>query len=397
MTHRERMLATIRGEPTDRLPWAPRMDLWCIALRARNTLPERFVGLNTVEIAETLEVACHSNRADYTQPRDPNDLILRGLGIDNHPDYPYRAKLEGLQARFTYDEDNLHTVINTPAGEVTLHLQQTREMTREGISLPFVKSYAIKFPADFEAVAHIFDHVRVVPAPDNYARYQQRIGDRGLAVASGPIAASPMHLILHELTPMDQFFYLYADVRDDMYRLCDRMEPFFEAMLEAVLACSAEVVFWGGNYDQNLTWPPFFEQEISPWLKRVADGLHSSGKLLLTHTDGENHDLLPFYSACGFDVGESVCTRPMTKCTLAEVMRGMGPTTTVWGGIPAITLLDESMDEPTFDAYLDDLFDSIGTGERLILGVSDNVPPDANLTRLERIKERIEAFGPIPC
>ena len=87
----------------------------------------------------------------------------------------------------------------------------------------------------------------------------------------------------------------------------------------------------------------------------------------------------------------------MTKCTLAEVMRGMGPTTTVWGGIPAITLLDESMDEPTFDAYLDDLFDSIGTGERLILGVSDNVPPDANLTRLERIKERIEAFGPIPC
>jgi hypothetical protein len=53
MNHRERMLATIRGEPTDQIPWAPRMDLWYIAQRARGTLPEKFAGLNTVEIVLT--------------------------------------------------------------------------------------------------------------------------------------------------------------------------------------------------------------------------------------------------------------------------------------------------------------------------------------------------------
>ena len=31
MNERERMLACLRGEPTDQLPWAPRMDLWAIA------------------------------------------------------------------------------------------------------------------------------------------------------------------------------------------------------------------------------------------------------------------------------------------------------------------------------------------------------------------------------
>lgn len=30
MNHHERMLATMRGEPTDQIPWAPRMDLWYI-------------------------------------------------------------------------------------------------------------------------------------------------------------------------------------------------------------------------------------------------------------------------------------------------------------------------------------------------------------------------------
>ena len=58
------MLATIRGEPTDRIPWAPRMDLWYIALRARDTVPERFAGLNTAEMADELGAACHAVGAE---------------------------------------------------------------------------------------------------------------------------------------------------------------------------------------------------------------------------------------------------------------------------------------------------------------------------------------------
>ncbi|RMF93331.1 MAG: hypothetical protein D6736_01970 [Nitrospinota bacterium] len=395
MTHRERMLAAIQGKPTDQLPWAPRMDLWYIALRARGTLPERFVGLNTAEIADVLGVGCHAVRADYTLPRDPEDLILRGFGLDNHPDYPYRVELRDLPVDFHFDRENIRTTIHTPAGEVTTHLQQTVQMTRDGISVPFVKRYAIRSPADFEAVAQIFDHLEVIPTPEAYAAFQQRIGERGLAVAKGPVGASPMHLLLHEMVAMDQFFYLYADERKALYRLVERMTPFFEAALEAILQCSAEVVFWGANYDQDLTWPPFFEAEIAPWLKKVSERVHAAGKLLLTHTDGENRALFPFYPSCGFDVAESVCPSPMTRCTLAEIRAGMGPQVTVWGGIPSIALLQDAMDEQAFEAYLDQMFDELGSGERLILGVADNVPPDADLTRLERIKERIEAFGPV--
>jgi hypothetical protein len=73
----------------------------------------------------------------------------------------------------------------------------------------------------------------------------------------------------------------------------------------------------------------------------------------------------------------------------------MGNGTTIWGGIPSVTMLETSMGDSEFDAYLDNLFDSLGAGERLILGVADNVPPDANLTRLEKIKDRITAFGPV--
>ena len=394
MTYRERMLATIRGEPTEQIPWAPRMDLWYIAQRARGTLPERFIGLNTVEIAEVLDVACHAVGADFTLSGG-RDVSLRGLGVDNHQDYPYRVELRGLSVDSSDDGEELRTLIGTPAGEVFTHLHRSAQMARDGISLPFFKSYAIESVDDFEAVAQIFEHLHVVPTPESYAAFQQRIGERGIAVARGPVAASPIHLMLHELIAMDQFFYLYMDERDAMHRLAERMEPFFEAALDALIACDAEVIFWGANYDQDLTWPPFFEREIAPWLKKVSDRIHAAGKLLLTHTDGENRDLLRFYPDCGFDVAESVCPAPMTKCTLAEIRKGMGPKTTVLGGIPSVALLDDSMDETTFEAYLDDLFGSLGAGDHLILGVSDNVPPDVNLARMEEIKRRIEAFGPV--
>ena len=73
----------------------------------------------------------------------------------------------------------------------------------------------------------------------------------------------------------------------------------------------------------------------------------------------------------------------------------MGSTTTVWGGIPAVALMDRSMSDDAFERHMDMLFAELGSGKRLILGVSDNVPVDANLDRLARISERVRAFGPV--
>lgn len=394
MTHRERMLATIRGRPTDRIPWAPRMDLWYIAQRARGMLPEEFVGLDIVGIAEALDVACRAVGGDFTRAGS-HDISLLGLGLDNHPDYPFRVEVRGLQVDFVDDGENARTRIQTRAGEVFTHLYRDAQMTHNGISLPFVKAYVINSVDDFEAVAQIFDHLEVIPTPEAYAAFQQHVGDRGLAVAHGPRAASPMHLILHDLVAAEQFFYLYADSRESLHRLARRIERFFEAVLDALVVCDAEVVFWGGNYDQDVTWPAFFEVEVVPWLRKASDHLHAAGKLVLTHADGENWALLPLYPACGFDVAESVCPQPMTRCTLSEIRKGLGDETTVWGGIPSVTLLQDSMTDQAFDAYLDDLFGSLGGGDHLILGVSDNVPPDAKLTRLEQIKQRVTDFGPV--
>ncbi len=396
MTYRERMLAAMRGEGVDRIPWAPRMDLWYIAHRARGTLPIEFAGLTMVELAEALNVACHAVRADFTNLRTPQHLLLRGFGLDLHYDYPFKIEVVDLPVEYHHDEENYLTTIITAAGKVTTHTQLTSKMLHNGISLPFIKSYPIDDNNDLEAVAQVFDHLEVIPTPHAYAEFQQRVGDQGVAVAAGLYAASPMHLMLHDLMSMEHFFFSYLENRNALNKLAERMEPFFDAVLDAVLQSDAEVIYWGSNYDQNITWPPFFENEIVPWLKKASKRVHDAGKLLLTHTDGENKALLPIYPYCGVDVAESVCPHPMTTCTLKEIREGFGTKTTVWGGIPSTSLLETSMDEGSFDVYLDEIFSELETGERLIFGVSDNVPPEANMLRFEKIQKKIEVFGPVP-
>ena len=392
------MLATIRGEPTDRLPFSPRMQLWYVGQQARGTLPRRFAGLNMAELANALGVACYTVHADPTIQRVPADeFALRALlGNVNHVDYPYRCEIKGLPVTFRQEGELYYTTIRTQAGDVTTVMEFTEAMARSGISAPHVIKFPIASLDDLERVAQVFEHVEVIPTPEAYAAFRRRVGEQGIAVAhAGRGAASPMQHILHDLMPQVEFFYMYADERKALTAFAKRMEPFFERVLDAVLACEAEVIYWGSNYDQDITPPTFFQEEIAPWLKRVSARMHAAGKFMLCHADGENHRLLPYYPPCGFDIAESVCPKPMTHCTLKELREGMGPRVTVWGGLCSTAFLKDSMSDEEFEAYLDKTFGELGTGERLIFGVSDMVPTDADLGRIERVNERIEAFGPV--
>jgi hypothetical protein len=47
------------------------------------------------------------------------------------------------------------------------------------------------------------------------------------------------------------------------------------------------------------------------------------------------------------------------------------------------------MSDASIEAFLAETFSESGTGDRLMLGVSVNVASDADLSRFERVKERI--------
>lgn len=393
MTDRERILAGIRGQTPDRLAWVPRLEFWYRGRRRQNTLPVALRDLSLVEIADRLGVGQYAVVPDFTEITDETHMLDRTLGIYNLSVLPYRATLDGVERRVTRHGPETVVEYHTPLGSIRTAAVMTDEMLDSGASISYVTEYALREPRDFEIVGYIFSHVRVEPQLDGYLAKQQQIGDRGIVVAFTSGTACPMQHIMKDLMPVEQFFFAMHDYPREVARLAEQLTPFFDAIKQCAAESPAEVVLLGGNYDDAITYPPFFEQHILPDLRSYADQLHAKGKYLMTHTDGENRGLLPLYRTAGFDVADSVCPYPMTSCRLDELRAAFADCITIWGGIPSILLCRDSATDNDFRTFIDDLLRRYGRASRFVLGVSDMVTADAEWDRLQYISDKVAALG----
>jgi hypothetical protein len=397
MTHKERMLKAARGEWPDQLPWVPRIDLWHNANSLRGTLPSRYRRDATLdEIADDLGGGWHKLVPEFLKLRTPDDDVDRGLGIFRLRGMPYRAELTGVEREVKREGDTTRVTYHTAVGSVSYASVYTEEMRRNGVSITWITEHVIKAPKDYKVVGHIFRNIRIHPDYDNYLEFQRRVGDKGFAPAFGNSGAGPMQHIMRDFLDATKFYMEMYDHPRELKALCEDMEPFFDQMFKVLADCPAEVVFFGANYDEMITYPPFFKEHILPYLQKFADLLHSQGKLLVCHCDGENQGLLDLMAESGMDIAEAICPQPMTKVTVTDVKKAFKGKITIFGGIPSVVLLENSMSDEEFERYLKRLFQEIAPGDRFILGVSDTTPPDAKFERLFRITGMVNEWGRLP-
>lgn len=397
MTHKERMLKAARGEWADQLPWAPRIDLWYNSNSMRGTLPKPFnQGASLDEIADFIGGGYHKIVPEFLNVRSPEDNIDRGLGIYRLWGMAYRPELVNVDREVKKEGDATHVTYHTPIGSVSCTYIYTEEMKRAGASITWITEHIIKEPKDYKIVGYIFKNIKVHPDYENYKEYQNKVGDKGFAAAFANLSASPMHHIMKEFLDATTFYLEMYDHPKEMQALCEDMEPYFDQVFRVLAESPAEVIFSGANYDEMITYPPFFRDHIMPHLQRLADLLHPKGKLLLCHCDGENKGLLDLIPESGMDIAEAICPQPMTKVTISEVKKAFKGKVTIFGGIPSVALLEESMSDEEFEKFMENLFREIAPGDRFILGVSDTTPPDAKFDRLLRITEMVEEWGKLP-
>ena len=397
MTPKERMLRAVRGEWADRLPWAPRIDLWYNANSYRGTLPAKYrPGVTLDEIADDIGGAYHKVVGDYLHVRSPEDHVDRAIGVHHRFGLPYRKELLGVEREVKREGDTTEVIYHTPHGSVSSKSKYTEDMRRAGISIAWKAERVIKKPADYKAVGYIFRNIKIHPDYENYLDFKKRVGEKGLAVASANDSAGPMHHIMRNFLGETEFYFEMHDHPREMKQLCEDMEPFFDQLIRVVADAPAEAVLFGSNYDEMITYPPFFKQYIMPYLQKMADRLHSRGKFLVCHCDGENQGLLDLLAHSGMDVAEAICPRPMTKLAITDVKKAFHGKVTIFGGVPSVALLENSMSDEEFERFMKGLFQEIAPGDRFILGVSDTTPPDAKFERLLRITEMVKEWGRLP-
>jgi len=399
MTHRERILMAMRGEMPDILPYVPRIDLWYNANSAAGTLPERHKRRTQDEISRAEGWALHKIVPEYLKLRRPEDSLHRGLGIFSVKELVFRCHFPSdIEIKVERKGDSTRVEYHTPVGMVSTNTVYTEEMRRSGASITWVDEHAIKRREDYGVVRYIFENLELVPGFDDFMKWKKDIGQDGVAVTAGCGlgTASPMHHIQKDLLDATQFYYHYHDYQKEMRALAEVMEDYYNKALKICADSPAEAVLWGGNFDEMITYPTYFEKEILPWIRKASDTVSAKGKILICHCDGENFGLMDLLRDSGMHVAEAVAPYPMTKVKIEEYYERWSDTLTIFGGIPESLLLEESTTDEDFEAYLDHLFKVVAPGKRLILGIGDTTPAHAVFDRLIRIGERVEKEGRLP-
>jgi len=396
MNYKQLILSTLKGEPTSFIPFIPRLDLWYKANKQNGTLPQEYRNATLLEITDDLELGYHAVIPDFRDYYDENGDMDIGLGIYRFKTIPYSVELKGVDRKITR-ENGLTTVeYITPYGNITTKVLYDESMRNSGATLAVTMEHAIKGVQDFEAIAYIFQNAEVKPNYSYYNEFKDTIvGDRGVAVVYSSIYASPMHYIMKDLMATETFFYEFFDHPDEMEWLAGKISTFYEKIFDAAADSPGEIILSGANYDSSIVNPPFFEKYLVPSLNKQARILHEKGKYLITHTDGENTGLLETYLKSGFDIADSICPEPMTKLTLREIKTAFSGRITIWGGIPSISVLENSMSDYEFDKFIDMTMESAGRGDHLILSIADTTPPGAKFERIKKIAKKAREFGPV--
>jgi len=370
MTNRERLLAIMSGERPDRVPWIPRLSIWYAAHELRGTLPGKYEGWALREIERDL-----------------------GMGNPARDGRVFRTELRDVEVET--EEEGMERVTRyiTPVGTVSTRERHSPELARGGIATRQQRTHLIQGPDDYPAVEYIVEHTAVVPTYDEYLAYEAEVGEDGVPLVS--IGADPMYRFLRELVGFNDAFYHLRDYPDRVDHLLGVLGEQAAVMQQVALDSPAKLILHGEHFDSQMTPPYLFAEYMVPYFRPFAERLHARGKVLACHADADTSLLLDLIVEAGFDMAECFVTAPMVRLTLAEARARLGTDVIIWGGIPSV-LLCEPVSDAEFEAYMEQLFRTIAPGDAFILGVADNVMAEAQLSRIERVSEMVEAYGQLP-
>jgi len=365
MTHRERLLAPFRGEMPDRPAWAADLGYWYPAHKAIGDLDERYASEGGYDrLHEDLGVCMYYGRGGTT----------------------YSARHDGVEAGTTEEGGVRARWWRTPAGGISDHWDYM-----DAAHCWAHTEYAVKTVADLRVVQDIFARTCYEPAPDNFTRASEAVGDAGLPIS--PVPRGPLAALMTDWCGVMTTCYLIADepvaIEDTLATIEEATEPAFDAIAEG----PAELLHWCDNLDSN-TYTSYFDHYMRDCYSRRLELLHAAGKSVVTHLDGFVRGLLPKLVEVGFDGVESITPGPVGDVEIEE-LRGLcgSDHTILWGGIPGAMFAPpwtaRDMREHTIR-----LLDALAGDGRLVVGSADQVPPDGDIDLCRVIADTIEEHCP---
>lgn len=355
MTLRDDVLARFTGGGGTTPLFLPDLTLWYKWHLERGTLPKGW--------------------HDFTLPQAARHLSTPVWAVAR----PWQVATPGIAA--ATEESVVERVIRheTPNGMLTTRF------TRGPDGDWWLTEYPVKSMDDLNAARALIEARSYSIDTSALAALHEDVGEGGVIAFELPMR--PYAEILHAFVGWSEGLMLFAgDGRPVLLEMLAILEEKVQGLAAQVAALPGDVLLSPDNLDGQYISPRVFRDHFAAGYRRTAESAHSYSKPLLVHVGGPIRRILPLLAEAGVDGVEGIAGPPQSDVALAEARQLAGPGITLWGGIPQ-DLLQDIHPQDAFEAAVAEALQQAAGDARMILGVADRVPVDAEFSRLRGLPD----------
>ena len=368
MTRRELNIAIFEGTAEGVL-WQPRLETWIAHHMERGTLPERFRHMSNLEIYDALGCSIrYGAKAGIEQFEIRDDMVRIE---EQHPN---------------------HTVsrVRTPAGELCTVCRDIWENGRRVNHR--IEDFPVKTVKDLRVLTDLVNREQFRANPEDFSRAVKEVGHR--AEPTMFLSSSGFTELIKTWCGLPGTYYLLHDHPAEVeayLEACDRKD---DRIIDEALKLPCRIFNLGDHATNEFTPPPILKKYMIPRWQRISDRLHSEGRFVHTHWDGNSRLMLPFLRETRLDGVEALTPAPMGDMTLEQMKKGVGDKMVVLDLLPAIDFLPNRplKEMLEFARRVIDMF-----APKLILGISDEISQIGQIEKVEAISKLVEDICGLPA
>lgn len=350
MTPRQRVLAVLRGERADKVPFT---------------------------VYECMLPQCAAERK----------LRNDGVCIVNrrHPVVKTRRPNVTAETR-TYSENGTtlrRTDYHTPDGDLC-------EIARPAGFTSWRQKRLFTRPEDYKPLLSMTRDAQYTPCYDEFAAAEKALGADVILRAG--VGSSPLHQIMIIWMGVETFAIEWMERRDEIMKLYDAIVEQRRKIYPLVAQSPATHANYGGNETGHVMGRERFEQYVVPHYNEAAEIFHKHGKFLGAHLDGNNKVWADLVAGSGLDYVEAFTPAPDCDMSLADAMDAW-PDKVLWINFTSSAHVRpvEGVEQETRK-----LLREAAPGHRLIVGITEDIPEDRWQQNLLAINRVISQEGRLP-
>jgi hypothetical protein len=362
---RERILAVFKGRQVDKVPWNIRHEYWYYVAKKSGKLPKKYEEASLADVCMDLGASwrCYSGY-----------FVKTAVEVSYEDDVQFNVERNGNIVR---------TRIKTPVGT----LQEVAKTDEWGLSSRKLE-YFLKTVDDFKALSYLLDSAEVRFNQAVYRELEKNVKDQGIVSFFFP--HSPLQaLILDYMGFTRTMRFLYIEGYDRLEDIMNAIERYNDKFFELMGNSPIEIFNLGENIDVRLTSPRLFEKFCLPIYQKRCEYLHKRGKYVHIHVDGYAKPLLPLLRRSGVDGVEALTPEPVGDMAVEDIAREFKDEIVVLDGIPFLLFLPDVPFE-TLERFVRKIVKAI---PRLILGISDELPPPADIERVRMVSQLLDELA----